>query len=147
MPRRSRSKSMKGGLFGFGESSGSGWSSWNPFKKSNPVQEPMQSPAPPMQSPPMQSQPMQSAPMQSAPMQSAAAQPVTGGKYKSKRRYMKGGFTSNAPTMSVAGYAAPISGVPNAQPQVWVGKGGRRTRRRHNRKHRHTKSCKHYRKH
>jgi hypothetical protein len=74
------------------------------------------------------------APMQppAAPMQSAAAQPVTGGKYKSKRRYMKGGFTS---------------GVPNAQPQVWVGKGGRRTRRRHNRKHRHTKSCKHYRKH
>ena len=138
MPRRSRSKSMKGGLFGFGESSGSGWSSWNPFKKSNPVQEPMQ-PAP------MQSQPMQSQPMQSAPMQPVA--PVTGGKYKSKRRYMKGGFTSNAPTMSVAGYAAPISGVPNAQPQVWVGKGGRRTRRRHNRKHRHTKSCKHYRKH
>ena len=135
MPRRSRSKSMKGGLFGFGESSGSGWSSWNPFKKSNPVQEPMQ-PAPPMQSQPMQSV---------APMQPVA--PVTGGKYKSKRRYMKGGFTSNAPTMSVAGYAAPISGVPNAQPQVWVGKGGRRTRRRHNRKHRHTKSCKHYRKH
>jgi hypothetical protein len=43
--------------------------------------------------------------------------------------------------MNVAGYAAPISGIPNAQPQAWVGKGGKRTRRRNKR---HNKS---YRKH
>ena len=91
-----------------------------------------------------QQQPILSQSIQQQPMQQALYPPV-GGKHKSKRRYMKGGFTSNAPQMNVAGYAAPISGVPIAQPQVWVGgpeyKGGKRTRRRHKR---HNKS---YRKH
>jgi hypothetical protein len=114
---------MKGGFLGlFGsDSTGSSWSSWNPFKKSTPQQQPLV----------IQQQPIQ---------QEALYSPV-GGKYKSKRRYMKGGFTSNAPQMNVAGYAAPISGIPNAQPQAWVGKGGKRTRRRNKR---HNKS---YRKH
>ena len=123
MPRRNRSRTMKGGFLGlFGsDSTGSSWSSWNPFKKSTPQQQPLV----------IQQQPIQ---------QEALYSPV-GGKYKSKRRYMKGGFTSNAPQMNVAGYAAPISGIPNAQPQAWVGKGGKRTRRRNKR---HNKS---YRKH
>jgi hypothetical protein len=125
---------MKGGFFGlFGsDSTGSSWSSWNPFKKSTP--QPLV----------IQSQPIQQQPIQQQPMQQVLYPPV-GGKYKSTRRYMKGGFTSNAPQMNVAGYAAPISGVPNAQPQAWVGgpeyKGGKRTRRRNKR---HNKS---YRKH
>ena len=136
MPRRNRSRTMKGGFFGlFGsDSTGSSWSSWNPFKKSTPQQQPLV----------IQSQPIQQQPIQQQPMQQVLYPPV-GGKYKSKRRYMKGGFTSNAPQMNVAGYAAPISGVPNAQPQAWVGgpeyKGGKRTRRRNKR---HNKS---YRKH
>ena len=129
MPRRNRSRTMKGGgflgLFG-SDSTGSSWSSWNPFKKSTPQQQPLV---------------IQQQPIQQQPIQQQALYPPVGGKYKSKRRYMKGGFTSNAPQMNVAGYAAPISGIPNAQPQAWVGKGGKRTRRRNKR---HNKS---YRKH
>jgi len=121
MPRRNRSKTMKGGLFDFGESS---WSSWNPFKKS--TTQPVMQSQPAMQ-PVMQPQPV----MQSQPVSNYST--VTGGKHKSKRRHMKGGYTSNVPTMSVASHAAPISGVANAQPQAWVGKGGRRTRRRNKR--------------
>jgi hypothetical protein len=137
MPRRSR-RSMKGGLFGlFGsDNTGSGFS-WNPFaKKPTTVQPPV------MQQQPVQPV-MQQQPIQPVMQQDTTVAPPVGGKYKSKKHYMKGGFTSNAPQMNVAGYAAPISGVPNAQPQVWVGKGGRRTRRRYKGKHRHTKSCKH----
>ena len=133
MPRRNRSRTMKGGFLGlFGsDSTGSSWSSWNPFKKSTPQQQPLV----------IQQQPIQQQPIQQQPIQQQALYPPVGGKYKSKRRYMKGGFTSNAPQMNVAGYAAPISGIPNAQPQAWVGKGGKRTRRRNKR---HSKS---YRKH
>jgi len=119
MPRRNRTRTMKGGFLGlFGsDSTGSSWSSWNPFKKSTPQQQPLV--------------------IQQQPIQQQALYPPVGGKYKSKRRYMRGGFTSNAPQMNVAGYAAPISGIPNAQPQAWVGgpeyKGGKRTRRRNKR--------------
>jgi len=61
------------------------------------------------------------------------------------KKHMKGGFTSNR-AGGLATYAAPISGVKNAQPQNWVGgpeyKGGR-TRKCRGGKHRHSKSCKH----
>jgi hypothetical protein len=38
---------------------------------------------------------------------------------------MRGGFSGNT---GLAAYAAPISGIPSAQPHNWVG--GKRTRRR-----------------
>jgi hypothetical protein len=123
MPRRNRSKTMKGGFWPFGNSDSSStssssgigssvsnwWSSLTGPKKETPASTSLYTPAPTY-----------------TPM------PV-GGKHKSKRRSMKGGYTSNVPTMSLAGHAAPISGVPNAQPQAWVGKGGKRTRRRNKR--------------
>jgi hypothetical protein len=118
---------MKGGLFGFGESNSTGPSWWDRLTGKKPTNTYMP-----------QIQPTET---------NYASQPgvAYGGKHKSKRRYMSGGFTSNAPQMNVAGYAAPISGIPNAQPQAWVGgpeyKGGKRTRRRNKR---HNKS---YRKH
>ena len=136
MPRRNRSKKMKGGFgfwpFGNSDSSSSSssngigssvsnwWSSLTGSKKE--AQASTYTPA--------------SAPYTPAPTYTQAPtytpNPV-GGKHKSKRRSMKGGYTSNVPTMSLAGHAAPISGVPNAQPQAWVGKGGKRTRRRNKR--------------
>ena len=134
MPRRNRSKKMKGGFrfwpfgnsnsdsssssSGIGSSISNLWSSLTGPKKETqastytPATTSAYTPAP--------------APAPYTPT------PV-GGKHKSKRRSMKGGYTSNVPTMSLAGHAAPISGVANAQPQAWVGKGGRRTRRRNKR--------------
>ena len=44
---------------------------------------------------------------------------------------------------TLASYAAPISGIKSAHPHQWLGKGGRRTKKRHGGKHRHTKSCRH----
>ena len=133
MPRRNRSKKMKGGGFGFwpfgnsdssssssngiGSSVSNWWGSLTGSKKET-------------SSLPYNTTATTSAYNTQAPTYTPT--PV-GGKHKSKRRSMKGGYTSNVPTMSLAGHAAPISGVPNAQPQAWVGKGGKRTRRRNKR--------------
>lgn len=134
MPRRNRSKTMKGGFWPFGNSDSSSTSSSSGIGSSvsnlwSSLTGPKKAYTP--------------APASSAytPAPAPTYTPPVGGKHKSKRRHMKGGYTSNVPRMSLAGYAAPISGVPNAQPQAWVGKGGRRTRRRNKR---HSKS---YRKH
>jgi len=139
MPRRNRSKKMKGGGFwpfgndssstssssGIGSSISNLWSSLTGSKKETSSLMPFYN------------TPASTSAYTPAPAPTYTPTPV-GGKHKSKRRSMKGGYTSNVPTMSLAGHAAPISGVPNAQPQAWVGKGGRRTRR-HNK--RHSKSC------
>ena len=69
---------------------------------------------------------------------------TTGGRKRSKR--MRGGFSDNTPTTGLAAHASPISGVKTAQPHNLVG-GRTRKHRRHTRKHRHSKSCKHHRKH
>ena len=69
---------------------------------------------------------------------------TTGGRKRSKR--MRGGFSDNTPTTGLAAHASPISGVKTAQPQNLVG-GRTRKHRRHTRKHRYSKSCKHHRKH
>jgi hypothetical protein len=129
MPRRNRSKKMKGGFrfwpFGNSDSSSSSgigssisnlWSSLTGPKKETQASTSLYTPTP--------------ASTYNTP---APTYTPVGGKHKSKRRSMKGGYTSNVPTMSLAGHAAPISGVPNAQPQAWVGKGGKRTRRRNKR--------------
>ena len=129
MPRRNRSKKMKGGFWPFGNSDsssssgigssvGNWWSSLTTPKKETSSLMPFNNTPVPTTAP--------------APAPTYTPTPV-GGKHKSKRRSMKGGYTSNVPKMSLAGHAAPISGVPNAQPQAWVGKGGKRTRRRNKR--------------
>jgi hypothetical protein len=48
-----------------------------------------------------------------------------GGRKRRRTRRMRGGFSGNT---GLAAYAAPISGIPSAQPHNWVG--GKRTRRR-----------------
>jgi hypothetical protein len=122
MPRRSRK--MRGGLFGFGESNATGTSStgtswWDKLtgKKPTPSYYPVQSTG------------------NYAMGQSSMGY---GGK-KHKNHHMKGGFASNR-AGGLATYAAPISGVKNAQPQAWV---GGRTRKYRGGKHRHSKSCNH----
>jgi hypothetical protein len=67
-----------------------------------------------------------------------------GGRKRSRK--MRGGFSDNISTTGLAAHAAPISDIKSAQPHNWVG-GRTRRRRRHTRKHRHSKSCKHNRKH
>jgi hypothetical protein len=125
MPRRSRR--MKGGLFGFGESNGTVSSFWDKITGKKPAPS--------------------YAPMLNEPIAPAAPQPGMGyGGRRHKKYHMKGGYTYNAPG-GLATYAAPISGVKNAQPHNWVGgpeyKGGRTRKYRRGGKHRHSKSCKH----
>ena len=55
-----------------------------------------------------------------------------GGKRKSRRRHMRGGFEDNTPTTGLAAHAASFSG-PTAQPQTIV---GGRTRKRHRKRSR-----------
>ena len=131
MPRRSRK--MRGGLFGFGENNNTGINStgtswWDKLTGKKPTTTYM---------------PMQSTGTMSNNYTSQPGMGYGGKKYK--KHYMKGGYSAPG---GLAAYAAPISGVPNAQPQAWVGgpeyKGGKRTRKyRYGGKHRHTKSCKH----
>lgn len=66
-----------------------------------------------------------------------------GGKRKRSRK-MRGGFSDNTPTTGLAAHASPISGIKSAQPHNWV---GGKTKKRRGGKHRHSKSCKHSRKH
>jgi hypothetical protein len=62
----------------------------------------------------------------------------TGGRKKTRRRHMRGGnFKDNTPTTGLAAHASPISGVNTAQPHNWVG--GKTKRRRHSKSRRHRK--------
>ena len=140
MPRRSRR--MRGGLFGFGESttgtnssytSSSGTSWWDKLtgKKPTPSYSPMQSTGTGYNG------------QSSTGYGTGSSMGYSYGGRKHKK-HMKGGFTYNR-AGGLATYAAPISGVKNAQPHTWVGgpeyKGGR-TRKHRGGKHRHSKSCK-----
>lgn len=59
----------------------------------------------------------------------------SGGKRKTKRRV--GGFSANTPTTGLAHNASPVSGLATAKAHNWV---GGRTK---NRRHKHTKTCRH----
>ena len=69
----------------------------------------------------------------------------TGGRRK-KSRKMRGGFSDNTPTTGLAAHASPISDIKSAQAHNWVG-GKTRKRARKGGKHRHSKSCKHSKRH
>jgi hypothetical protein len=56
---------------------------------------------------------------------------ITGGRTR-RRKYRGGNYSANTPLTSVASHAAPVHGIPNAQPHNWVG--GKSKRRRHRRK-------------
>ena len=131
MPRRSRR--MKGGLFGFGESatgtSSSGTSWWDTLTGKKPSSN-------------TYNMGYGTVPSSSMGYPGPSSSMEYGGrKYK---KHMKGGYHSNR-AGGLATYAAPMSGVKNAQPHNWVGgpeyKGGR-TRKHRGGKHRHSKSCK-----
>ena len=68
--------------------------------------------------------------------QTSMATSTYGGKHSRRRRRMKGGYEANTSTTGLAVRAAPISGVPTAEPQTIVGgktrrrgRKGRKTRR------------------
>jgi hypothetical protein len=81
------------------------------------------------------------APTSYAPTPTTSSQPTTPSTYggRTKRRRMRGGFKGNVSTTGLAAHAASFSG-PYAQPHNLV---GGRTKRRHNSKHKRSKSYKH----
>ena len=128
--RRHRHQTMKGG---FWDTLTQGFSdAWDKTKKatsdaySSATGSSTPAPAPAPAPAPMPTQPTAS-----------TSSGYTGG--RTRRRRMRGGFKDNTPTTGLAAHAASFSGQ-TAQPHNWV---GGRTRRRHSRKHRCNKSCRH----
>ena len=127
MPRRHRHRTMKGGFWD------SITSAWEKTKKaatgayssatgstgSSSYMPPTTTPPPP----------------------TTSSSGYMGGRKRSRK--MRGGYSDNIAITGLAANAAPISDIKSAQPLTTVG--GRRTKRRRGGKHRHGKSCKHYR--
>ena len=139
MPKRNRSKKMRGGLFGYfegkeekpayGSTSEKGWmdSATSMFSSD---------PAPPANKP-------YSPPVNNSyppPVNNSFQSPGYGGKRrKHKSRRMRGGYSDNVSMTNLASHAAPFSGA-TARPQAYVG--GRRTKRRcHKHKRTHRRHC------
>ena len=133
MPKRNRSKKMRGGLFGYfegkeekpanGSSSEKGWmdSATSMFSSE---------PAPPANKPyPPPSNNSFSAPANKPyPANNSFQSTGYGGKRrKHKSRRMRGGYSDNVSMTNLASRAASFSGE-TARPQAYVG--GRRTKRR-----------------
>jgi hypothetical protein len=137
MPKRNRSKKMRGGLFGYfegkeekpayGSTSEKGWmdSATSMFSSK---------PAPPANKPyiPPPSNNSYSEPPSnnsySAPANNSFQSPGYGGKRRRhKSRRMRGGYSDNVSMTNLASRAASFSGE-TARPQAYVG--GRRTKRR-----------------
>ena len=78
------------------------------------------------------------APAYSAPMPAASPAPSSFGGRKRSRK-MRGGFSPNSSTSGLAASAASFSGS-TAQPKTWV---GGKTKKYKNKKHRHSKTCRH----
>ena len=149
MPKRNRSKKMRGGLFGFfedekktpayGSSSDKGWmDSATSMFSSGPT-----SPANNSFSSPSSTYPSNnsySAPPPSSTYPSSFSANSYGGKRRKRRsRRMRGGYSDNVSMTNLASRAAPFSGE-TARPQSYVG--GRRTKRRcHTHKRSHRRHC------
>ena len=134
MPKRNRSKRMRGGWFWDssteGSAEGSGWidslkkktgsaTSWLTSDSSTP-------PAP------------SASPYSSTPPAPATPYPVSGGRRRRKHR-MRGGYSDNVSMTNLASRAAPFSGS-TARAQAYVG--GKRTKRRcHKHKRTHRRHC------
>jgi len=80
-------------------------------------------------------------PTTTSPPPTTSSSGYMGGRKRSRK--MRGGYSDNIAITGLAANAAPISDIKSAQPLTTVG--GRRTKRRRGGKHRHGKSCKHYR--
>lgn len=137
MPRRNRSKKMRGGLFGFFEEKekgpnsqeSAGW--FDSLTKSansatGSASNWFSSNTPPTATPP--------------PVNNSYQPPAYGGKRRRhKSRRMRGGYSDNVSMTNLASRAAPFSGA-TARPQAYVG--GRRTKRRcHTHKRSHKRHC------
>jgi hypothetical protein len=141
MPRRhkNRHRTMKGGfldnitstLSGWGSSVSQGATSW--WQKTKDATSNLTGTSTPTTTPTTSTPITTSTP-------TTPTQPMTTSTYggRTRRHRMKGGFKDNTSTTGLAVHAAPFSG-PTAQPHNWV---GGKTKRR-NRKHRHTKYCRH----
>jgi hypothetical protein len=141
MPKRNRSKKMRGGLFGFfegkeekpayGSSSEKGWmDSATSMFSSEPAKKPYS--APPADKP-------YSPPPPTTPPPTYQSPGYGGKRRKHKSRRMRGGYSDNVSMTNLASHAAPFSGA-TARPQAYVG--GRRTKRRcHKHKRTHRRHC------
>jgi hypothetical protein len=146
MPKRNRSKKMRGGLFGFfedkketpayGSSSEKGWmdsaTSMFSSEPAPPANNSYSAPPPPSTYPSNNSF--------SAPDNNSYKFPGYGGKRRKRRSHrMRGGYSDNVSMTNLASRAAPFSGS-TARPQAYVG--GRRTKRRcHTHKRTHRRHC------
>lgn len=134
MPKRNRSKKMRGGLFGLFEGSstsdssseGTGWLD-SLKKKTGSASSWFSSDPATTTTPPVNN---------SYQPQS----PSYGGKRRRRKsRRMRGGYSDNVSMTNLASHAAPFSGE-TARPQAYVG--GRRTKRRcHTHKRSHRRHC------
>lgn len=86
--------------------------------------------------------PTATAPTSTAPTSTtptSTAPKAFGGRKRSRK--MRGGFSPNSPTTGLASKAGSFSGQ-TAQPKNWVG-GRTKKHKKHSKKHRHTKRCRH----
>jgi len=143
MPRRNRHrrKSLKGGLFGFGDSStsydstsyGQKPSMWDSFTST------LSGWGSSIKKGASDAYNTASTSMGTSNTSYNQYQSTTSYGGKTRKRHMKGGLHGYTPTTGLASQAASFSG-PTAQVMV----GGKKTKKYHGgKKHRHTKSCKH----
>ena len=129
MPRRHRSKTMKGGFFEDLSNTFSNWGSSLSQGASSVWQKTKDTTSSLTGSTPSTSYTNNS-------YQSPRSTSAYGGKHSRRRRLMRGGFKDNTPTTGVASHAAPISGVSTANAHNWVGGRTRRRGRKGGKSHR-----------
>ena len=151
MPKRHHRK-MKGGFLESLGSTLSSWGSsvsqganslWDKTKKATSSATSSLTASAPTSTAPTSTAPTSTAPTSTAPTSSYTPSSTTpkafGGRKRSKK--IRGGFSPNSATTGLASSAGPFSGQ-TAQPKNWVG-GRTRKHKKHGKKHRHTKRCRH----
>jgi hypothetical protein len=139
MPKRLSRRHKKGGFLGlWGNDSSSQdpnkkstWSSWFGTTPTSTTTTPTYS------STTTTTTPTYSSTTTTPTYSSTSSQMNYGGKKRSKTR--RGGYSANTPTTGIASTGAPFSGA-TAKPQHWV---GGKTKKRHHKRHRHSKSRRH----
>ena len=151
MPKRHHRK-MKGGFLESLGSTLSSWGSsvsqganslWDKTKKAtSSATSSLTASAPTSSYTPTSTAPTSTVPSLSSTSSNTSSLPTPkafGGRKRSKK--MRGGFSPNSTTTGLASSAGPFSGQ-TAQPKNWVG-GRTRKHKKHGKKHRHTKRCRH----